>query len=145
MDSAHYGRGFISTAETIKLFRHQFEIKNQHKNGDTKMRLLEFQSKMDDAFDDMLAKRNLGFGERFAARREYRSQRRSIFKDFCRTFAEREGTPFLEGDGDRPILEFWKWLIENEKVQAFWRFVLEEALPAVIEFISKLLPLIAVL
>lgn len=92
----------------------------------------------------------LSWRERRQARAAFRRNRRDIladaFSDFSAGLAEAPEVGVGEDDGDdRPLLDFWQWLIENTKIQEFMTFLVEVFLPRLFELIVAFITALAVL
>ena len=96
------------------------------------------------ALDETLNRSTLGFRERRMVRRLLIQHWESVVRDAMEKFRSAHGGPALGEDDDAtPVIDFWKWILENEKVAEFIRIIIEEVLPAILKFIELLIPIIA--
>lgn len=109
---------------------------------------------MDEAVDKSTSK--LGPLERIKARRELRKHRRRIFSgailDFRKTLTGDDVPPTPDPDDDddsdtfwERIANIWQYIVENQLIQKFAKFVVDEVLPAIVKFIAAIIPIFAVL
>ena len=86
---------------------------------------------------------DLNWFERRQMRRRVWKNRRDVVIDSFRQFLETvpdgefaSGVTLGEDDSDdRPIIEFWQWLIESDRIQAFMTFLVEDFLPKLFQLI----------
>jgi hypothetical protein len=94
--------------------------------------------------------------ERMKARRELRKRRRRIFSgallDFRATLTGDDVPPAPDPDDDEDsdtfwerIAAIWQYIVENQLLQKFAKFVVDEVLPAIVKFIAAIIPIFAVL
>ena len=96
------------------------------------------------------ALRKINWRERRQVRAAVRRNRRDILKDAFNSFAEQDETVERvewgdDPDDDTPILDFWRWLIDNERIQAFMTFLVDKFLPALFEIIVTFIGALAIL
>lgn len=98
------------------------------------------------AGDEVLSGSGYGLSERRALRKRLRASVGDVVLAAAKEFATRESVAVEDGEDetdDRPILAFWKWLIENERIQKFMKFLVEEFLPALFQIIVALISALA--
>ena len=103
---------------------------------------------LDEKLDEALGKqRDLGFFERKRLRRRIWKNRRDVLKDAFNGFIDVEtgGKERIEwgsdDDDNTPFLDFWKWLIEGERIQKFMTFLVEVFLPQLFNLIMMFIVL----
>lgn len=96
------------------------------------------------SLDEALNRSTLGFRERRMVRRLLIARWESVMQDAMEKFrAAHGGPPLGEDDDPTPILDFWQWVLDEGKIAELIRIIIEEVLPAVLDFIKLLIPIIA--
>lgn len=97
----------------------------------------------DEAAERVISK--VTFRHRVAVRLRLRGQRRGLLRGAFQEFRTRgekpdEAPDLGDDDGsDTPLLDFWRWIIESGKIQAFMSFLVNEFLPKLFEIIIMII------